>query len=147
MKLRNRFYTHPSDDIIVELSEFYSIHKAIIALDAHDVQAVVSDAGNVIVLTGKGSGSNRVSSAIEDAVLHTCSVADGYDIFSANKVIIKIIQSESGQLKIDELDNLSQFFGMFIGLDIFIWGVSERDSQTSDIIVQMIASNLKRNII
>lgn len=143
--MRNRFYTHPSDDIIVDVDQMYNIHDGIVSVGVEEVHMVVSGAENVIVLTGKGTGSNRISNAIEDAVLHTCKVATGYNLFSADKAIIKLIYPQNNPLMLSEIENIIQFAEMFTGIASFIWGISERESESSDVIAQIIASNLKDN--
>lgn len=140
--MRNIFYSHPTNDIIVDVEQMYNIHDGVIYVGIEDVHKVVSGAKNVIVLYGKGAGNNRISNALEDAVLHTCTVADGYDLFTAEKIIIKISYPSSYPLMIAEMSEVSQFAEMFTPNINFIWGISETQSSSSDIDVQIIASNL-----
>src|SRR5574344_21208 len=141
--MRNIFYSHPTNDIIVDVEQMYNIHDGVIYVGIEDVHKVVSGAKNVIVLYGKGAGNNRISNALEDAVLHTCTVADGYDLFTAEKIIIKISYPSSYPLMIAEMSEVSQFAEMFTPNINFIWGISETQSSSSDIDVQIIASNLQ----
>lgn len=142
--MRNIFYSHPTNDIIVDVEQMYNIHDGVIYVGIEDVDKVVSGAKNVIVLYGKGAGNNRISNALEDAVLHTCTVADGYDLFTAEKIIIKISYPSSYPLMIAEMSEVSQFAEMFTPNINFIWGISETQSSSSDIDVQIIASNLQK---
>lgn len=142
--MRNIFYSHPTNDIIVDVEQMYNIHDGVIYVGIEDVHKVVSGAKNVIVLYGKGAGNNRISNALEDAVLHTCTVADGYDLFTAEKIIIKISYPSSYPLMIAEISEVSQFAEMFTPNINFIWGISETLSSSSDIDVQIIASNLQK---
>ena len=142
--MRNIFYFHPTNDIIVDVEQMYNIHDGVIYVGIEDVHKVVSGAKNVIVLYGKGAGNNRISNALEDAVLHTCTVADGYDLFTAEKIIIKISYPSSYPLMIAEMSEVSQFAEMFTPNINFIWGISETQSSSSDIDVQIIASNLQK---
>lgn len=142
--MRNIFYSHPTNDIIVDVEQMYNIHDGVIYVGIEDVHKVVSGAKNVIVLYGKGAGNNRISNALEDAVLHTCTVADGYDLFTAEKIIIKISYPSSYPLMIAEISEVSQFAEMFTPNINFIWGISETQSSSSDIDVQIIASNLQK---
>jgi cell division protein FtsZ len=142
--MRNIFYSHPTNDIIVDVEQMYNIHDGVIYVGIEDVHKVVSGAKNVIVLYGKGAGNNRISNALEDAVLHTCTVADGYDLFTAEKIIIKISYPSSYPLMIAEMSEVSQFAEMFTPNINFIWGISETQSSSSDIDVQIIASNLQK---
>lgn len=142
--MRNIFYSHPTNDIIVDVEQMYNIHDGVIYVGIEDVHKVVSGAKNVIVLYGKGAGNNRISNTLEDAVLHTCTVADGYDLFTAEKIIIKISYPSSYPLMIAEMSEVSQFAEMFTPNINFIWGISETQSSSSDIDVQIIASNLQK---
>jgi cell division protein FtsZ len=142
--MRNIFYSHPTNDIIVDVEQMYNIHDGVIYVGIEDVHKVVSGAKNVIVLYGKGAGNNRISNALEDAVLHTCTVADGYDLFTAEKIIIKISYPSSYPLMIAEMSEVSQFAEIFTPNINFIWGISETQSSSSDIDVQIIASNLQK---
>lgn len=73
--MKNLFIEQPNDDIIIELEHLYSIDNGIINIGIEDCQSIISGAKNVIILKGKGTGSNRVSNALEDAVLHSCKTA------------------------------------------------------------------------
>ena len=143
--MRNKFYTHPSDDIIVDVDHMYNIRNGIINVGVEDVHAVVSGAENVIVLTGKGTGSNRVSNAIEDAVLHISSVAKGYNLYSADNIIVKFTYPQEDPLTLSVTEGILQFTEMFKETTSFLWGVSKAESESIDVIVEIIASNLKKN--
>ena len=141
--MRSKFYIHPSDDIIVDVDHMYNIRNGIINVGVEDVHAVVSGAENVIVLTGKGNGSNRVSNAIEDAVLQTCRVANGYNLFSADKIIVNFIYPQNDPLTLIVVDGILQFAEMFKETTSFLWGISETKSASIYVKVEIIASNLK----
>lgn len=142
--MRNRFYTHPSDDIVVDVDQMFNVHDGIIAVGVEDVHQTISGADNVIVLSGKATGSNRVSNAIEDAVLHTCSMASGYDLFSADKVLVKFIYPKNNPLVIGEIEGIHQFADMFSRDTHIIWGISERNDNQEAVVAQIVASNLQK---
>ena len=142
--MRNSFYTHPSDDIIVDVEHMYNIHDGIISVGFEDLHQVISGSTNTIILVGTGTGSNRVSNAIEDAIMHTCTVASDYNLFSADKVVIKLIYSNVYPLMLGEIDGITQFADMFENKTSFVWGISEEKEQASDITAQIVASNLCR---
>ena len=50
--MRNIFYSHPTNDIIVDVEQMYNIHNGVIYVGVEDVHKVVSGAKNVIVLYG-----------------------------------------------------------------------------------------------
>lgn len=93
--MRNRFYTHPTDDIIVEVEHMFNVCNGIVNVGVEDLHQVISGSENTIILVGIGMGSNRISNAIEDAIMHTCSVASDYNLFSAEKVILKLIYPQN----------------------------------------------------
>jgi len=93
---------------------------------------------------GIGMGSNRISNAIEDAIMHTCSVASDYNLFSAEKVILKLIYPQNNPLMIVETDSITQFAEMFPSSTSFIWGISENNSENSEVQALIIASNVQK---
>lgn len=145
-KLMNRFYENPKDDIVVEVDEMFNVCNGVIGVGIEEVQAVISGADNVIVLTGKANGANRLADSIEDAVLHLCQTAPGFDLFSATKVILKIRYPNSTPLMMAEMADISQFADMFKPSCEFIWGISEMEARKDYINVQIIATNLKKKI-
>lgn len=142
--MKNGFYTHPIEDIIVDIEHMYKIHDSIIYVDAENVHMVISEAENVIALLGKGVGNKRISNAIEDAVLQTCDVAVGYDLFTAEKIIVKISCPIDNTLKLAEMVDVVRFAEMFKSDTNFIFGISEIEGSSSDVLVQIIASNLHK---
>ena len=94
--MKNLFFENPNDEDIKEIGEIFYLLDAIIPIDTSDIKEVLEGADNAIVLHGKATGRNRCADAIEDAVLHICFVAKGYDLFSASSVVIYItIESTS----------------------------------------------------
>lgn len=111
--MKNRFFEHPNESNIKETGEHFCLHDAVIAIDNSDVWELMDGAENAIVLSGKATGSNRCGDAIEDAVLHTCSIASGYDLFSANKVTIFIICPKDDPMLMSESEAINTFIQMF----------------------------------
>lgn len=140
--MRNKFVENPSDDIIVDVERLYGIHDGIIQIGIEDLHSVISGSKNVLVIEGVGNGNNRVSNAIEDALLHTCQTAPGYDIFSADKVIIKLIYPQMKELMLNEVEALTQLAEMFPPTTQFIWGVSESEDLRTDAVALIVASNI-----
>ena len=88
--MKNLFFETPNDANIKEIGEFFYLRDAIIPIDTSDIKDVLEGADNAIVLHGKATGYNRCADAIEDTVLHICTIAKDYDLFSATNVIIFI---------------------------------------------------------
>ena len=88
--MKNLFFENPNDEDIKEIGDIFYIRDAIIPIDTSDIKDVLEGADNAIVLHGKATGYNRCADAIEDTVLHICTIAKDYDLFSATNVIIFI---------------------------------------------------------
>lgn len=142
-KMRNHFVLKPTDDFIMEIGKTFNLRDAVIALDANDVKTVMRDAENSIILHGKATGNNRCADAIEDAVLHTCSVAKDYDLFTANKLLLQFLYPKDSPMLMSESEAIHTFIEMFPSELEYKWGLAENDD-TDSVRVIIIASNLKR---
>lgn len=141
----NKFILKPTEDVIVEVDKMFSISDGIISIGVEELRAVINDAENILFLTGKGTGTNRVSDAIEDAVLHTCTTAPGYNLFTSNKVIVQLTYSDKNELMMEEIGGMTQFAEMFSSQTEFLWGISKSSSMTSSFIkANIIAANIKQ---
>ena len=141
-KMKNQFLEKPTEDNIKEIGERFCLRDAVVAIDGNDVNAVMANAENSIVLSGKATGSNRLADAIEDAVLHTCTVADGYELFSADKILLYILSPKSNPMLMSENAALSTFMEMFPHATEWRWGLAEK-SDILDMRIVIIASNLR----
>lgn len=108
--IRSIFHKNPNlDDITWDISNIFPNFS----VSTEDIQALVSGAENVIALVGKGRGDHRVSNAINDVILHSRNIAKEYNIFTANKVIVKLLYHKSNPIKMCETTcilNLNTFF-------------------------------------
>ncbi len=141
--MKNQFLEKPTEDNIKETGELFCLCDAVIALDANDVKDIMADADNAIVLTGRATGSNRLADALEDAVLHTCSVAEGYDLFTADKVLLYMVCPKSQPMLMSENEATSTFVEMFPHATEWRWGLAERDD-INEMRIVIVASNLHR---
>ena len=141
--MRNRFFEKPTEDDIKEIGEYFCLRDVVIAVDTNDLMEIMANAENTIVLTGKATGRNRCADAIEDAVLHTCSVAEGYDLFSAEKVLLYIVCPKSNPMLMSENEAISTFMEMFPNTTEWRWGLAEKDD-VNDMKIVIIASNLQK---
>ena len=142
-KMKNQFLEKPTEDNIKEIGERFCLLDAVVAIDGNDVNAVMANAENSIVLSGKATGSNRLADAIEDAVLHTCTVAEEYELFSADKILLYILSPKSNPMLMSENTALSTFMEMFPNATEWRWGLAEK-SDILDMRIVIIASNLRK---
>ena len=76
------------------IAEIITTHGKI-NLDFNDVCTVLRNGGVAIMSTGEGSGENRVSNAIEDAL--NSPLLNNNDIFNAKKVLLSIYCSDKDE--------------------------------------------------
>jgi len=139
-----RFINNPTDEVVVEVDKMFSIGDGIISVGIEELKEAISGVENVLLLSGRGSGQNRVSDSIEDAVLHTCATAPGYNMFSAEKVVVQLTYSTQHELMMDEIEGLTQFADMFPSSTRFLWGISKSKSMTNPgVIARIVAANIK----
>lgn len=141
--MRNQFFFNPNDCNIKEVGELFCLQDAVITVDSSDVKEIMEDAENTIILFGKASGNNRLADAIEDAVLHTCSVAKDYNLFSANKVLLYIFSPKINPMLMSENESVNTFVQMFRPDVKCIWGLAE-ENDIRDMRIVIIASNLQK---
>jgi len=143
--MKNLFLEHPTEYDIKEIGDYFCLHDAVIVIDSTDVYEIMDGAENAIVLMGKSTGSNRCADAIEDAVLHTCNVAEGYGLFSADQVILYIISPKEKPMLMSENEAINTFIQMFSPITTWRWGLKESD-ETTELKVIIIATNLLKKI-
>ena len=142
--MKNLFFENPNDEDIKEIGEIFYLLDAIIPIHTSDIKEVLEGADNAIVLHGKATGRNRCADAIEDAVLHTCFVAKGYDFFSASNVVIYFSSPKQEPMLMSENEAINTFVQLFTPVTQLRWGLEESYG-TAEMKVIIIASNLKRN--
>ena len=142
--MKNQFLEKPTADDIMEIGRHFLLRDAVIVIDYNDIRDVLEGAENAVVLTGKASGSNRCADAIEDAILHTCSVADGYDLFSADKVLLYIHSPKEAPALMSEVEAICTFMDMFHQDTLWKWGLCEKED-IHDMAITIIASNLHKS--
>ena len=141
--MKNLFFENPNDEDIKEIGEIFYLLDAIIPIDTSDIKEVLEGADNAIVLHGKATGRNRCADAIEDAVLHTCFVAKGYDLFSASNVVIYFSSPKQEPMLMSENEAINTFVQSFTPVTQLRWGLEESYG-TAEMKVIIIASNLKK---
>ena len=141
--MKNLFFENPNDEDIKEIGDIFYLRDAIIPIDSSDINEVLEGADNTIVLYGKATGRNRCADAIEDAVLHTCFVAKGYDLFSASNVVIYFSSPKQEPMLMSENEAINTFVQSFTPVTQLRWGLEESYG-TAEMKVIIIASNLKK---
>ena len=141
--MKNLFFENPNDEDIKEIGDIFYLRDAIIPIDTSDIKEVLEGADNAIVLHGKATGRNRCADAIEDAVLHTCFVAKGYDLFSASNVVIYFSSPKQEPMLMSENEAINTFVQLFTPETQLRWGLEESYG-TAEMKVIIIASNLKK---
>ena len=141
--MKNLFFENPNDEDIKEIGDIFYLRDAIIPIDSSDIKEVLEGADNTIVLHGKATGRNRCADAIEDAVLNTCFVAKGYDLFSASNVVIYFSSPKQEPMLMSENEAINTFVQLFTPETQLRWGLEESYG-TAEMKVIIIASNLKK---
>ena len=109
------------------IAEIITMH-GIINLDFNDVSTVLKDGGVAIMSTGYGSGENRVTKGIEDAL--NSPLLNNNDIYRANKILLRIsVPDEAGEgnsaLMMDEMNEVHEFMAKIMRSDVETkWGLS-----------------------
>lgn len=126
------------------IAEIITMH-GIINLDFNDVSTVLKDGGVAIMSTGYGSGENRVTKAINDAL--NSPLLNNNDIYRANKILLRISfpndeGSEKGEaLMMDEMNEVHEFMEKVKTEDVETkWGLSVDSSLTDQVKITILAT-------
>ena len=92
--MKNHFYHHaPTEEDIKEVADELGLFRNVyhlLACDINDVKVIMSGAANFILVEGIGNGSGHLSNALKDAVIQCCGIAKAYNLFSADKLLLRI---------------------------------------------------------
>lgn len=125
------------------IAEIITMH-GIINLDFNDVSTVLKDGGVAIMSTGYGSGENRVTKGINDAL--NSPLLNNNDIYRANKILIRIsVPDESSEgnnaLMMDEMNEVHEFMAKVKRDDVETkWGLSVDPSLTDQVKITILAT-------
>lgn len=125
------------------IAEIITMH-GIINLDFNDVSTVLKDGGVAIMSTGYGSGENRVTKGIEDAL--NSPLLNNNDIYRATKILLRIsVPDESGEgnsaLMMDEMNEVHEFMGKILRTDVEVkWGLSIDPTLTDQVKITILAT-------
>lgn len=125
------------------IAEIITMH-GVINLDFNDVSTVLKDGGVAIMSTGYGSGENRVTKGIEDAL--NSPLLNDRDIYRANKILLRIsVPDEAGEgtsaLMMDEMNEVHEFMAKIKRDDVETkWGLSVDPSLTDQVKITILAT-------
>lgn len=125
------------------IAEIITMH-GIINLDFNDVSTVLKDGGVAIMSTGYGSGENRVTKGINDAL--NSPLLNNNDIYRANKILLRIsVPDEAGEgnnaLMMDEMNEVHEFMAKIMRDDVETkWGLSIDPALTDQVKITILAT-------
>lgn len=111
-----------------------------INVDFNDVRRVMSNSGVAIIGIGKGSGDNRASQAIQEAM--NSPLLEDADIFGAKGVVLYITYGTG--IKMRELDMITDCVQAQTQTDCeIIWGVCKDEELGDDIAITLVATGFQ----
>jgi len=119
------------------ISEIITI-PGYINLDFADVKTILKDGGVAVMSSGLGSGDNRVSQAIENAL--NSPLLNNNDVFKAKKILLNISFGEKKSMMMEEMNEIHDFMAKFSSKIEVIWGTASDDSLDDQIKVAILAS-------
>ena len=125
------------------IAEIITMH-GIINLDFNDVSTVLKDGGVAIMSTGYGSGENRVTKGINDAL--NSPLLNYRDIYRASKILLRLsVPDETGEsnnaLMMDEMNEVNDFMAKIKREDVETkWGLSVDPSLTDQVKITILAT-------
>ncbi|MCH5328539.1 MAG: cell division protein FtsZ, partial [Coprobacter sp.] len=111
-----------------------------INLDFADVNTTLKNGGKAIMSAGIGSGENRVSKAIQDAL--TSPLLNDNEIYNAKKILFNLY---FGNIKMKEMDEVSTFMAKFERNFDCKWGVTIDERLGDDVKIIILASGFKED--
>ena len=107
-------------------------------LDFADVNTTLKDGGVAIMSSGFGEGEGRVSMAFDNAL--NSPLLNNNDVFNAKKILFNVYFGASRPLKMDEMDEVTNFMAKFEkGIEV-IWGTAIDDSLNDNIKITILAT-------
>ena len=111
-----------------------------INVDFNDVRRVMSNSGVAIIGIGRGSGENRASLAINEAI--NSPLLEDADIYGAKGVVLYITYGNG--IKMRELDLITEVIQSQTQTDCeIIWGVCKDDALEDDIAITLVATGFQ----
>lgn len=109
-----------------------------INLDFADVKTTLKNGGVAIMSSGSGEGDLRVFSAFENAL--NSPLLNNNDVFHAKKILFNVYFSTGKPLKIDEMNEITNFMARFDNEIEVIWGTASDASLGDAVKVTILAT-------
>ena len=113
----------------------------IVNLDFADVSRILKNGGGAVMSSGFGEGEGRVKCAIEDA-LHS-PLLDNKEVVNAKKILFNIYFSEEAELKVDEMDYVTDFMSKFSREIEVIWGTALDETLGEQVKITVLATGFR----
>jgi cell division protein FtsZ len=108
-------------------------------LDFADVNTTLYQGGVAIISSGTGSGPNRLSLAIKNAL--ESPLLNNNDIYKAKRVLLNFYSSEEHPLLMEELEEIKAFMAKFTSdIKNMKWGDAQDDSLGESVKITILAS-------
>jgi cell division protein FtsZ len=101
------------------IADIITMHKKI-NLDFADVNTTLKDGGVAIMATGEAEGENRITQAINNALLSP--LLSNKDIFNSKRVLLCVSFGPTSELIMEEIDEIHDFMKRFQKEIKVIWG-------------------------
>jgi cell division protein FtsZ len=119
------------------ISEIITI-AGYINLDFADVNTTLRNGGVALMSNGLGSGENRVSTAINNA-LHS-PLLNSNDVFKAKKILLNITFGLVKPLMVEEMNEVHDFMGKFSSDIEVIWGTAPEPELEDKVKITILAT-------
>lgn len=113
-----------------------------INLDFADVNTTLRNGGVAIMSSGYGEGDNRVSMAFENAL--NSPLLNNNDVFNAKKILFNVYFSSAKPLKVDEMNEITNFMARFDNNIEVIWGTASDGNLEGEVKVTILATGFGR---
>jgi cell division protein FtsZ len=139
LELSNAFAK--ADDVLTNaakaIAEIITV-PGYINTDFADVYSIMKDGNVAIMNTGFASGENRITKAIEDALVSP--LLNTSDVSGASKILLSLYCSTTDQIKMEEVEQIHDFMKK-VGDNVqVIWGASFDDSLGEKVKITLIAT-------
>jgi len=119
------------------ISEIITI-PGYINLDFADVRTILKNGGVAVMSSGLGSGENRVSQALENAL--NSPLLNNNDVFKAKRILFNIAFGSLQPMMMEEFNEIHDFMAKFSSDIEVIWGTALDESLENQVKIAILAS-------